>query len=453
MTTTSPAIDRAEAAEQVKRSMVRWQVPGVALGLYRDGQVETFGFGVASLETGQPVRPDTIFQAGSISKVFTATLLMRLVDGGLVELDAPVGHYLPDLKLADPSALYAITLRHLLSHQAGFWGDRFLDYGHGDDAIAKALAEFATLRQITRPGEVWAYCNTGFQLVGGVIERVLNQPFETAMRERVVQPLGLERSFYFAHEAITYPVAVGHNPVTGGSPRVARPWGRHRARSPQGGLLSTAGDLLRFAAFHMGDGTAGEERVLSAASVAEMQKPQVAAGNFADWYGLGWSLRRFGDAIVVGHGGSTNGFRARLAMAPSRRFAVAILTNSDSGVPVLEQVEAWALKRYAGLERVPPPAVTLARAALERLAGRYESLQDRVHVSVHGDGLRLEVTHTSAWTNEASTDAPLFAVPLSETRFLITTEGESAGEDIDFITGDGGAIRFLRLHGRLADRV
>jgi CubicO group peptidase (beta-lactamase class C family) len=453
MTATLPAIDRAGAAEQVRRSMARWQVPGAALGLYRDGQVETFGFGVASLETGQPVRPDTVFQAGSISKVFTATLLMRLADGGQVELDAPVGRYLPELKLADPSALHTITLRHLLSHQAGFYGDRFLDYGHGEDAISKALAEFDTLRQITRPGEVWAYCNTGFQLVGGVIERVLGQPFETAMRERVLQPLGLDRSFYFAHEAITYPVTVGHNPVSGGPPQVARLWARHRARSPQGGLLSSAGDLLRFAAFHMGDGSAGDERVLSSASLAEMQKPQVAAGNFADWYGLGWSLRRFGEEMVVGHGGSTNGFRARLAMVPSRRFALAILTNSDSGVPVLEHVESWALKRYAGLERRQPPVVTLPKAALERLAGRYTDPQNITRVSVHEGGLRLDVTRKSAWTNEESTDEPLFASPLSETRFLVTTEGESAGEDIDFITGDGGVIRFLRLHGRLADRV
>jgi CubicO group peptidase (beta-lactamase class C family) len=425
----------------------------VALGLYIDGQVERFAFGVASLETGQPVRPDTIFQAGSISKVFTATLLLRLVDDGLVELDAPVGRYLPELRLADPEAVHTITLRHLLSHQGGFYGDRFQDYGAGDDALARALAEFATLRQLTRPGETWAYCNTGFQLLGGVIERVLGQPFEAAMRARVLEPLGLERSFYFAHEAITYPVAVGHNVAPDGQPQVARLWARHRARAPQGGLLSTVGDLLRFAAFHMGDGTAGAERVLRPASLREMQRPQIVAGSFADWYGLGWALRQFGDELVIGHGGSTNGFRARLALVPAQRFALAILTNSDRGVPVLEQVEAWVLRRHAGLVRRQPPTAVLPPAALARLAGRYADPLTHVQVSVYQGGLRLDVTHRSAWTGAESTDAPIFAVPMSETRFLITTEGESEGETIDFLTDEGGAIRFLRLHGRLADRL
>src|SRR3712207_5233868 len=99
------------------------------------------------------------------------------------------------------------------------------------------------------------------------------------MRERVLEPLGLTRTFYFAHEAITYPVAAGHNtqpPPAGERPRqpeVAREWGRSRCRSAQGGVISTVEDLLRFAAFHMGDGTAGERRVLSRETMRAMQEP------------------------------------------------------------------------------------------------------------------------------------------------------------------------------------
>lgn len=453
MTTALTLSGQDEIAAVVRQEMERWAVPGVAVGIFHDGRIETWGFGVASIETGQTLRPDTIFQAGSISKVFTATLGMRLVDDGTLDLDLPVARYLPDLQLADPVARERVTLRHLFSHQAGFYGDRFADYGLGDDALSRAIAEFASLRQLTPPGELWTYCNTGFQLAGGVIERVLGQSFEVAMREQVLEPLGLTRSFYFAHEAITYPVAVGHNQSPGQPPRVARLWARHRARAPQGGLLTTVGDLLRFAAFHMGDGSVNGTRLLTAASIQAMQAPQVEAGSFADWYGLGWALRRFGTTAVPGHGGSTNGFRAGLALVPAQRFAVAVLTNSDEGTAVVRAIEAWALAHFTGLKRVIPPPVNLSLAALQRFAGRYmDPLMDAV-VRVSGSGLCLETVHRSPWTGEPVAGPLLEAVPVGDCRFLITTEGASAGETVDFIPSEGDTIRFMRLHGRLADRL
>src|SRR5262249_42642789 len=160
-------------------------VPGLALGVLRDGGVQAWGFGVASIETRQPVTPDTLFQVGSITKVFTTTVVMQLVDEGRLELDAPVVTYLPELKLSDDATTRAVTMRHLLTHTAGFYGDRFDDYGVGDDALAKAVAEFAALRQYTPPGESWAYCNTGFQLAGRVIERLTDMTVERAIAERV----------------------------------------------------------------------------------------------------------------------------------------------------------------------------------------------------------------------------------------------------------------------------
>src|SRR5690606_24519514 len=197
-TTPAPELDGV-----VEAAMTRWGVPGLTLGILRDGEAETRAYGVASLESGYPLRPDSLFQIGSISKVYTATLVMTFVEEGVLDLDTPVSTYLPDLVLADTS---------------GLEGDRFTDYGMGDDALTRAIAEFHTLRQITPPGETWAYCNSGFYLTGAIIERLTGKPFEAVMRERVFEPLGLTRSFFFAHEAITYPVAVGHSPVQPGEP-------------------------------------------------------------------------------------------------------------------------------------------------------------------------------------------------------------------------------------------
>src|SRR5260221_10033757 len=109
--------DRVEGIEACVREQMRsWRVPGVAIGVLQDGQTLTRGYGVASIETEAPVRPDTLFQIGSISKVFTAMLVMRLVEAGQLDLDTPIITYLPELKLADEAAQRAITLRHLLAH-------------------------------------------------------------------------------------------------------------------------------------------------------------------------------------------------------------------------------------------------------------------------------------------------------------------------------------------------
>ncbi|MBX6342221.1 MAG: beta-lactamase family protein [Thermomicrobiaceae bacterium] len=351
-----------DLVEHARAEMARWRVPGLTLGvLDADGAVEVAGLGATSLETGWPVSPDTLFQIGSISKVFCTTLVMTLVDEGRVDLDAPIRAYLPDLALADPAAPGAITVRHLLTHQSGIWGDFFDDFGWGDDALARALAHMRALEQLYPPGELWSYCNAGFQLAGAIVERVLGQPFEAAMRERVLAPLGLERTVYFPHEAFAYPHAVGHTERTPGALdfQVARDYWLHRAINPAGGLLSTARDLLRFAAFHLGDGTSNGARVLSEAALRAMREPQTPAANWADAWGLGWDLRTIGGLQVIGHGGGTNGFITRLTVVPERRVALAVLTNASSGGAVNRAVERAALERYCGIRAPEPEVVSL----------------------------------------------------------------------------------------------
>ena len=315
---TGVGLDVALEAHARER-MARWRIPGVAVGELSGDARALAGFGVTSLETGYPVRPDSLFQIGSISKVFTATLVMMLVEEGKLDLDTPVIAYLPDLKLADPAARERVTLRMLLSHSAGFFGDFFEDFGQGDGALGRYVGKLDTLAQQTPPGESWAYNNAGFCLAGALVERVTGQPFERVMRERVFAPLGLERSFYFAHEAITYPVAVGHTQKTPGGDEheVARLYPLPRAVNAAGGIISTVDDLLTFAAFHMDGGvTRDGQRLLSEAATRAMWEPQITAANFAEAYATGWETRLIDGVRLVAHGGSTNGFQAQLDTYP-----------------------------------------------------------------------------------------------------------------------------------------
>jgi CubicO group peptidase (beta-lactamase class C family) len=433
--------------------MERWTVPGVAVGVLRGGERDLQAWGITSLETQQPTRPDTLFQIGSISKVFCATLVMTLVDEGKVDLDTPLSTYLPDLTLADEEAHRSVTLRQVLSHTSGIYGDYFDDFGLGDDALAKSVATVSTLRQWTRPGASWAYCNVGFNLAGAIVERVLDEPFEVAMRTRVFEPLGLDHSFYFAHEAIVHSVAVGHNLVEPGKDEheVARKYPLPRCVNPAGGIISNVNDLLSFAAFHMSDRTVDGTQVLSPESIRTMQEPQTKAANFADEWGVGWDISWVDGVKVIGHGGTTNGFQARLAVVPDRQFAIAILTNSRRGAALNDRVEAWALEHELGLHKAPPEIISLSDDVLAKVAGEYKQPQVEFTATVENGGLRLDSVGINPLTDERTSPPPLTLAPISEREFVVTA-GESEGRRIDFFGGEGDTPRFIRVHGRLAER-
>ena len=460
---TESSLIPADLDAHIRAQIARWTVPGVVVGVLRDGERETRAYGVTSLETGYPVRTDTLFPIGSISKVYTAALVMTLVDDGTLDLDAPVVTYLPDLRLADERARETISLRQLLTHQSGLYGDYYDDFGMGDDALARCVASFPTLRQLSTPGELWAYCSSGFMLAGRIIEEVTGQPFETAMRQHIFAPLGLDRSFFFADEAIVYPTAVGHALKTPGGDEheVRRRYLLSRNVAPAGGIISDADDLLTFAAFSMGDGAWNGRRVLSPVALEAMQAPLVRAPNypaagFAEWGGLGWAIR-FSDGVkVVEHGGSLHGFEVKLKFVPAHRFAIAILTNSGRGSVLGDRVAEWALDHVLGLRATSPTPIALSNDALARFAGRYRLAVDdeeEAAITVADGGLRRVMKEIDPVTQTELTYPPNLLRPIAEREFVAVTQDENEGSRIDFIERGDGSMRFLRMGGRLYEPV
>ncbi|HEX8997241.1 MAG TPA: serine hydrolase domain-containing protein [Ktedonobacterales bacterium] len=442
-------------SERIQTSMKRWHVPGVAIGLLANGARQEQGFGVVSLETGYAVRPDTLFQIGSITKLFTATLIMLLVEEGALALDTPVIAYLPDLKLADADAQARVTLRMLLSHSSGFFGDFFDDFGMGDDAISAYVARLSTLAQQTAPGESWAYNNAGFCLAGAIIERVTSMPYEQAMRERVFTPLGLAHSFFFAHEAIAYPAAVGHIQRTPGSDEheVARRYALPRSIHPAGGIISTVDDLLTFAQFQLDGGVTREgQRLLPEKTVRAMWQPQITAANWAQAYAIGWETRDIDGVRLIGHGGSTNGFNARLTIIPERQFAIAFLTNSGRGSNLYEQVIADMLAERFGLREPKRQPITLPPEALARFAGVYTQPNETTTLTVDGDGLRCDIREHDVLNDKDEVYPPVALRPLSATEFICVTPGDELDATVDFLLDEQGRPRYLRKHGRLGAR-
>ncbi|HEX5415860.1 MAG TPA: serine hydrolase domain-containing protein, partial [Chloroflexota bacterium] len=379
--------------ETVLAAMDRLRVPGVAVGLLVDGEEVTEGFGVTSVENPLPVDETTLFQIGSISKTFTATAVMSLVEQDKLNLDVPVRTYLPNLRLADEEVARRVTLRHALNHTSGWPGDIFEDYGPGDDALAKMVDRIASLPQLTPLGEVWSYNNVAYCLAGRAIEIVTGLPFEQAIKELLLDPLGMDRTFYRASDAITHRCAVGHVGFDDG-PQVSRPWALGRSTHPFAGIASCLRDLLQWARFHLGDGTvpgAGspEGRLLRPETLAHMHAPLAPAGAQAEAIGVTFQTVDIAGIRTIGHGGSWCNQLSVFRLAPEQRFAVVALTNGHRGAEVHGEIVQSALRAYLGARPAEPRYLTLSGADLAAYEGRYDALLDDVELKVKDETLVL----------------------------------------------------------------
>lgn len=444
----------------VDDAMARWTVPGVTVGILQDGEREMHGFGVTNLDTMYSVRPDTLFQIGSISKTFCGTLVMMLVEDGVLDLDATVADLVPEWRIADDDARQQITLRQCLTHSAGFYGDFFSNaFGHGDDALATSVAAMGQLEQWFAPGTRWAYNNAAVNLAGRVIEAVTGRVYEDLVRERIFLPLVMMHSTFYAHEAILHSASAGHVQIAPGMDlhRVAHPYPVGRYASPAGSIISTVGDLLTYAAFHMGDGTAPDgRRLLSQESMRTMQTVQAPSQIDAiGGWGISWSLKNLDGVRTVGHGGATNGFQANFVMVPERNFACTVLTNSGRGAALHRYVTNWLLNDRLGLDTSEPATIDLEPAALERVAGRFSNPRQEVVVSAQDGALRVEASWIGLGGERSALPAYTLR-PINATQYLVV-DGEGAGGLVEFFadsdTDGDGVPTLARMGGRLVRRV
>ena len=451
MTQTNQALDRF-----IRSEMKRTGVPGVGVGVLKGKRRYVNGYGVTNIDHPMAVDAKTLFQIGSTSKTFTATAIVRLVEMGKLDLDVPIRRYLKDLKLKNKDVQAKVTLKHLLTHTGGWLGDYFYDGGRGDDALANFVATMSKVKQLTPLGEVWSYNNSGFTIAGRVIERVTGQPFQTAIRELVFEPLGLERSFFFADEVMPYRTVVGHI-TTGTKSVVAHPWAVRRSGGPSGGIISDVGDQLKWAAFHMGDGKSSEgKRVLRNGSLALMQKPHAPAGGIADYVGLSWLIREIDGVKLVAHGGTVNGQLSAFLMVPERSFAVTVLTNSTRGGELHREVVGWALQNYLDISQPAPPRMKLTRDELAVYAGTYriESSGATFDVDVRSGGLtvRLPAPPPDAFGKKQPAPPP---IPLYffDHDLVTASTGYYKGTQGEFLRGLSGKITWFRFGARIQRRV
>ncbi len=212
------------------------EVPGVAVGVYENGIEQHAFHGVTSIDNPLPVDETTLFQFGSTGKTYTATLLLRLVDQGLIDLDSPVRNYLPEFKLKDEDVARSVKVLQLFNHTAGWQGDMMDNTGDGDDSLEKYVGRMVNLEQVTPLGQTVSYNNASLSVAGRIIEKLTGKTFEQAMKELIFEPLGLDNSFFFPNEIMTRRFAAGHAQKPDGTIHVTRPWAMARGNSPAGGM-------------------------------------------------------------------------------------------------------------------------------------------------------------------------------------------------------------------------
>src|SRR3954454_6045378 len=250
------------------------EVPGVAVGVLIDGEEHYAFHGVTSVENPLPVDEKTLFQFGSTGKTYTATAIMRLVEAGKVRLDEPVRTYLPEFKARDEDVAANGTVLQLLNHTAGWEGDMMDDTGDGDDALEKYVARMERLQQVSPLGTTVSYNNASLSVAGHIIARICGTTYEQAIRDLLLDPLGLSLTFFFPNEIMTRRFAVGHKNEDDGTISIARPWAIARGNAPAGGMSAAARHHIAWARFRLGDGTPDDgTRLLSKETVKRMQEP------------------------------------------------------------------------------------------------------------------------------------------------------------------------------------
>ncbi len=384
-----------ELTERVDRLCARWdgvQTPGVTLGVVRDGRlVYHKAHGLADVEQGRPIAPETVFHVASLSKQFTALAVLLLEKEGKLSLDDDVRKYLPEL----PHFGKVITLRHLLQHTSGLrdqWGLLLLAGWRIDDVITDDDVFRLVCRQRElnhAPGAEFHYCNTGFTLAARVVERVAGRPFHAFARERLFDPLGMAHSRFPAD----------YREVVPGRARSYLPAGEGRYQNAPlsygtvgaTGLLTTVADLARW------DRNFYDPRVGDKTVIARLQEAGKRADGTRLDYALGLSRGEYRGLKTVEHGGADAGFRSTLLRFPDERFSVIVLANAgdvDAGTLARHVADVYLEARLRPTA-APRPAgarkeVPVDPALLEAYVGEYR-VSPGLSVTVARDEGRLTV--------------------------------------------------------------
>lgn len=429
----------------VRKELAAANVPGAAVAVVHEGRVVyARGFGVANVETGEPMRPEMLFRLGSTTKMITAAAVVLLAEQGRLSLTEPISRYIPNLH---PS-IGRLTAHQLLSHQSGILDEAPMFGSHDDGAMKTEIESWTADKFFAEPGEIYSYSNPGYWLAGRLAEAVGGRPFADQVAETIFTPLGMTRSTFRPTLAMTYPLAQGHE-IADGKPRIIRPAADNSASWPAGSIFSNVMDLTRWMMAVVDSGQIGGEQVLPPGLFATLLSPRVQVPGTLVPYGYGVQLgHTWGTELVVEHGGSRAGYGSTIRMMSSRRLGVVVLANrTGAGLPLTASAAMSAVLGPRPMRDAVLNGNRLPDAELAALAGTYSQAGNAETVVTVVDGaLNLRQGTREVTLSYAGIPVSPVAAPRHR-RFT------ADGAVYVFVLDEGGRARFLHTGGRSRRKV
>lgn len=325
-------------AREIRALVTDEHLPSVVVTVAKDGRIVwEDAAGWADRERRIPASPDTPYSLASISKPFTATAVMKLVETGHLDLDRPANQYLDGAKISGKGA-ERTTMRRLLSHSGGLPPYFRIRSVADSTPFEQTIAKYAVLRH--RPGGRYVYSNLGYGILDHIVGRVSGVGFEVFLRREILEPLGLTKAFVATTAPLT--AAIRYEASRDELPFYDLD---HRGASA---VYASARDLARFGMFHLNQAAAGQQSVLERKSIREMQRVHMRIGP-GEGYGLGWRIDEDDFGVRhVGHTGGMPGVTTVLSLYPAERVVVVVLANgrSDAIIPLARRVAGAVMPHY-----------------------------------------------------------------------------------------------------------
>jgi len=417
--------------QRIESERVDNHIPGVALGVVVDDQVVLLaGFGVADVESGRAVSPETLFAIGSSTKAFTATLCAMLVDEGRLQWDDPITKHVPEFVLhpePGPGAPWGaepvVSVRDVLSHRTGF--------SRNDVLWAGNTVPRETILHTASGAEPWApyrseflYNNVQVMAAGVAAGRIEGTDWDTLVARRLLQPLHMTATNSSVTACANDPqLSLGYAWDAEKQSFRHLPMRNLDAIAPAGSINSNVTDMVQWVRLMLGGGAIDGQRLVSLAALEETWSPQILTGA-TDSYGLCWFLSEWQGRRVVEHGGNIDGFGAEVALLPDDGIGFVLLTNV-SATPLQQTSRGLVFEELLGAERAAPVAEGVdgapsAAGALEQYVGAYTCnspgyRDENFHVVVRGDGLAIDVPRQTVYTLRAPNAQGRWVFELTDT--------------------------------------
>ena len=425
---TPTPVDFSELDKLVPAELNEKNTPGAVITVISgDAIVYQKAFGVANVETNAEMQPEMLFRLGSTTKMFTAAALLALAEKDKIKMHEPIGNRVKGLN----AKLGQVTPHHLLSNSAGIRDFAAPVISNDDPSLGNMLRAWKDDVFFANQGELYSYSSPGYWLSGFVVEELHGKPYADAMTELLFKPVGMERTTLRPFMAITYPFATGHV-VQAGKATIIRPMFNNVAMWPAGSIFSNAKDLSRWVIALMNEGKVDGRQLLSMSLVSQLAGHHVAVPGESDsFYGYGLTVFKYKGLEFVGHGGFSRGYGSMIQMAPSRKFAVIVLTNK-SGETMRKSLNK-AMELGLGLKdeepEKPAPVAPPSATEMSEYVGVYSHAPQIWEVSIKDGKLFMKFDgNESALTKTG------------ERKFTFGAQNEN---EIVFVPGKDGKIGFL----------